>query len=335
MLEKRLAWTCFALLVVLITSTFGYMVLLDATFADSFYMVVITLSTVGYGEVVPGIEQNDGARLFTVLLIFTGMGLLLYVVSAFTAFLVEGELTDILRKRRMQRQVDAMSGHVIICGSGAMCAFALSELTDSGCDVVIVDDDEERLALLHGHEVDLPFFKEDPTNDEVLLRAGIERASGLLANLTNDKDNLFLTFTARQLNPDIRIIARGLEKHLEERLSRAGADSVVMPSKIGALRMVSELLRPKVVDFLDRMLRPAGADWRFGEVPVGEAANGRTLGSLGIPGRFGMPVLAVIDEAGEVTYHPKEDTTLSTEDKLVVLAEMAQVREIQEWVAKG
>jgi voltage-gated potassium channel len=336
-LSRRLLVALALLAIILLVGTVGYKFLVGGTWLDGLYMTVITLSTVGYGEVVPGLEESPGGRIFTIGLIFFGAGLLLYVISTTTAFFVEGKLTDILRRRKMEREIEKLSDHTIVCGAGTTGIHVIEELTKVGEAFVVIESDPERLKKVLPQTTFL-YCQGDATSDEVLLKAGIERARGLVTVLSNDKDNLFVTITARQLNPGARIVARGVEPSIRQRIRQAGADAVVFPNQIGGLRLVSELIRPHVVGFLDRMLRPGREAWRIEEVAVAEGSPsvGKTLGSLEIEKRVGLPVLALTEDEGrKVTYYPTHDTVLPSEARLVVLAERTQVDKLRHLLESG
>jgi voltage-gated potassium channel len=322
---------------VLVAGTVGFKLLVGGTWLDGFYMTVITISTVGFGEVVPGLEESPAGRLFTVLLILSGMGILLYVLSATTAFFVEGQLTDMLRRRKMDKMIANLSNHFIVCGTGTTGHWVVEEMAAVGESFVVIETVEPRIQRMAA-EVTFPYIVGDATEEEILVKAGVHKARGVVTLLPSDKDNLFVTFTARQLNPGVRIVARGVEPGIRERLLKAGADVVVFPNRIGALRMVSEMVRPHVVSFLDRMLRPGPETWRVEQVDIsgGSPSVGKTLGALKIQEKIGIPVLALSEDGGEkVTYYPSLETVLQENTQLVVLAERAQVEKLRRLVGAG
>jgi len=326
------------MIAVLAVGTLGYQILLGASFLDALYMTVITLSTVGFGETAPGLTDSTAGRVFTMVLIMLGMGILLYFVSATTAFFVEGELTNLLRRRKMDQQIARLENHIILCGVGNTGMHAAEELSAVQADFVVVESEQSHLDRALARTKFL-YLVGDATEEATLTRAGIERARGVLVVLSNDKDNLFVTFTARSLNARARIVSRGVDPNIRQRMRRAGADSVVVPNHIGGLRMTSEMVRPHVVSFLDRMLRPgAQATWRFEEISIEASAAcvGRTLGSLDIPGRVGLPVLALSAGDGKtVTYYPPTETVLQADQCLVVLAEHDQIERLRQVIANG
>jgi len=319
---------------VLVAGTVGFRLLVGGSWLDDFYMTVITISTVGFGEVVEGLEDSAAGRLFTVLLILSGMGILLYVLSVTTALFVEGQLTDMIRRRKMDKKIANLSDHFIVCGTGTTGHWVVEELAAVGESFVVIETVEPRIQRMVA-DAAFPYIVGDATEEDILIKAGVHRARGVVTILPSDKDNLFVTFTARQLNPGVRIVARAVERGIRERLLKAGADVVVFPNRIGALRMVSEMVRPHVVSFLDRMLRPGPETWRVEEVDIagGSPSVGKTLGSLKIPEKIGIPVLALAEDEGEkVTYYPSPETILRENTQLVVLAERAQVDKLRRLV---
>jgi voltage-gated potassium channel len=281
-LRRRLAVGALFLLAVLLVGVAGYRVLApDASWIDVLYMTVITLTTVGYGEVVD-LSGNPAGRVFTMVLLLFGISGAGYFLSTATAFLLEGQLSHVFWRRRMTREISRLSGHQIVCGSDETALYAAQELVATRRDAVLVCDDPARADGLREEFPEVPLVVGDPTDDEVLLAAGVQRAGGILACTRSDKDNLIVTLTARQLNPAIRIVSRVEDVGITSRVRNVGADAVVSPNFIGGLRMVSELVRPTVVTFLDEMLRDREKNLRIEEVAIGDASPlvGKTLGDF-------------------------------------------------------
>jgi len=302
----------------------------EVTPLDAFYMAVITVSTVGYGEVV-NTSAHPALRLFNIFFILIGIGIMLYVFSAATAFIVEGELNHIFRRRKMLKQIQSMHDHLIVCGAGETGSYLVRELLKTGNVFVVIDHDEERLARI-SQLGEVPVLKGDGADEEILITARIQQARGLASVLPEDKDNLLATVTARQLNPSLRIVARCAEARMVDKLLRAGANAAVSPNMIGGLRLASELIRPSVVSFLDLMMRDQAATMRVEEITVGEGSPwiGKKLRQMDLHGRFELLPLAVRKPDGELKYNPRDDTALASGDVLVVLGDIANTWKARE-----
>jgi voltage-gated potassium channel len=317
-----------------LAGTFAYYTLGEGRWSmfDCLYMTIITLSTVGYGEVLPGMNKLDGVRVINLALIVLGSGTLVYFVSNLTALIVEGDLGGILRLRRMERAIDRLTNHVIVCGVGSTGRHVATELDIAGTPYVLVDRDEHRLLELKAELGDkATFIVGEATEDHVLERAGIARARGVIAALTDDKDNVFITITARSFNANARIVAKCVEPSTEAKLRRAGANSVVSPNYIGGMRMASEMIRPATVQFLDRMLRDRGGNsLRIEEIGVPDGSNliGKRLADTQIR-NLGVLVIALHLPDGEYLYNPSGDHEIKRGSALIVLAEVPDVAKVR------
>lgn len=264
-LRRRLLGALGFIVLVTLIGTAGFSIIdPSAGLVRAFFMTAITLTTVGYGEEIP--VDTDGARVFTAVLILVGMGAVLYFVSTGTAFLLEGQLGHVFRRRRMERDLAGLGGHHIVCGSGATAMYAAAELSAVGKAVVLVVNTVEGAERANTELPKVPVLKGDPTEDSVLQAAGVERAVGLVACTESDNENVVVTLTARQLNAGIRIVARIQDVDHEVKVRKVGADAVVSPQHIGGLRLASELVRPTVVTFLDTMLRDRELNLRIDEI---------------------------------------------------------------------
>jgi voltage-gated potassium channel len=288
-------------------------------------MTVISLTTVGYGEVL-GITGNVPAQVFTMLLIVFGMGIILYSISTLTAMLIEGELTGMLRRRKMEKKIDALSGHYIICGGGETGFPLAEELVTSKARVVLVEQDSaviERSRQIRG----LYSVRGDATDDRNLVSAGIERASGIAICLPSDNDNLYITMTARMLNGKARIISRMTNRRLKPKLLKAGATSVVSPNAIGALRIASEMIRPEAVEFLDNMLRSERGELRIHPIAVRENSDlvGKPILQSGLRDRFNLLLLGVRKKEGEFEFRPPSSFVIEAGMTLIVMGDIENI----------
>ena len=319
-LRRRLLAALAFILLVTVVGIVGFSIIdPDAGLIRAFYMTAITLTTVGFGEEIA--VDTDPARMFTALLILFGMGATLYFVSTGTAFQLEGQLGHVFRRRKMQRDLASMSGHTIVCGSGPTAVYAATELSQVGRPVVLVGAVVEEAEHARSELPDVPFVVGDPTDDDVLIAAGIERAFGLIACSYKDNENVVVTLTARQLNPRLRIASRVSDVRHESKVRKVGADAVVSPQHIGGLRLASELIRPTVVTFLDTMLRDKDRNLRIDEVHVlhGAPAVGKQIRELGLESLPGILLLAIRSEDGSWDYNPSRSEPLRAGTALVFL----------------
>ena len=321
---KKLAGALGLLFVVYAAGVAGYMLVEHWSFNDASFMTVITVGGVGYGEVRP---LTTAGRWFTVGLIMCGISVILYGVSTLTAFIVEGELGNYLRRTKMEKQISKLSGHYILCGAGRVGTCILAELLKTGHRVVVVDLNLEHVKEWQERHPEILALEGDATNDAVLESAGILKAAGLLASLRADKDNLFIVLSARALNPGLRIVARADEESTRDKILKAGADSVVFPHTIGGMRMASEMIRPNVVSFLDTMLRERGGTLRVEEVRVapGAPVEGRTLQEADLQGQTGVLLMALRNTNHQFEFNPPRSHRLSGGDILVVMGDLNQL----------
>ncbi len=298
-------------------------------------MTSITLSTVGYGEILEDFGTNG--RAFAMVLMWAGMGVTVYAVSSITAFVVERKFSRILRERKMEKRIAALKGHFIICGGGHTAVNVLRELTTSNRACVSIEMKLERIEWIAAQFQDHHIIQGDATEEEVLLRAGIERASGILAVLAEDSHNLLITVQARYINPDIKIVARCSENNLADKFYRAGANYVVNPSFIGGMRMVSEVIRPNVVSFLDRMLRGTDRSIRVEEATVREGSPwvGKSLRDVDIQRVTGLiPISLRHPKDSDFTYNPSPDEVLVPGSVIVVIGNPEQISALKRFCAK-
>lgn len=322
-IKQRLRLHLLSILLVVLAGSLGYYLLFGGRypFIECLYMTVIAITSVGFGEVVP-ITGNPAAEIFTMGLITFGMGIILYVLSSLTALLIEGELSGYLREKKMNKLIGKLNGHYIVCGGGETGAPLMDELIKNHEAVVLIERDTEKITRCNANG-DLLYIQGDATEDRNLEAAGIQNAAGLFTCLPSDKDNLYITMTARMLNRRLRIISRMINPRLEAKLRKAGADSVVSPNTIGALRMASVMIRPEVVSFLDTMLRSKQGNLRVHQVNVGEksAMAGRTLLDSKLTNKYKLLVLGSQMPGEEILFNPPPDQPLAPGMILIVMGD--------------
>ena len=306
----------------------GYKLLSPETpFLDCLYMSVITVTTVGYGEVIDT-TASLALRSYTLLLILVGVGIMLYTVAVVTSYIVEGDLNQYFWKRRMQRQVASMKEHFIVCGAGETGRRIIEELARTQRDFVVIDPDPKTVAAFRS-DYESPILQGVADDEEVLKGAGIERAAGAVVALPNDRDTLVTTLSMRMLNPSIRIVVKEIEPGMAARLRRAGADAVVNPGTIGGLRLVSELVRPSVVMFLDAMLRDKASSYRFEELSIPEKSDwaNKRLGDIPARSEFGLFVVGARRTGQDsFAYNPEDSWLVEPGQTLVVPGDASDVK---------
>jgi voltage-gated potassium channel len=297
---------------------------------DSLYMTVITLSTVGYEEVID-ISANPAARIFTTVFIVICLGTIAFAVSSITSFIVEGELKNVLGRKRMEKEIAKLKDHYIVCGTDETAQTIIQELILTKKKFVVIEPSKEKIDKLSAEE-NILFINGDPIEDDVLLSAGIEKARGILLSLPTDEANLFVTLTARSLNPRIRIVTKGIDLKSHKKMVKAGSDSVISPTYIGGMRMVSEMIRPAVATFLDMMLREREKVLRFEEVTVGEESSliGKTIKEARLEERTNALLVAIRrDGKKDYEFNPSRDTAIQKNDTLILIATPDMVKELE------
>jgi len=333
--KKRLLLSLVMFLVVFLIGVVGFKILGggDWTLLDALYMTVITISTVGYGEVLD-LSGNPAARTFAVVFIILNLGTIAFAVSSITSFIVEGELKNILGRKRMEKKVSQLRDHYIVCGSDETAQTIIDELILTKRDFVVVDPSSENLEKIASLG-DVLYIQGDPSEDDVMITAGIERAKGILLSLPTDEANLFVTISARSLSPDVRIVTKGIDPRSHKKIRKAGANAVISPTFIGGMRMVSEMIRPVVVSFLDLMLRERERVLRFEEVLVksGSPVIGKTVSDVKFSEKTGA-LLAAMQRRGkeDFDFNPAAGTEIQENDVLIFVASPDMITEVKKLV---
>lgn len=316
----------------MVIGTIGYLGIERWSLGDSIYMTAITVTAVGYQEVHP--LTNPG-RVFTMgLLAFgvTGLGMWFALI---TSLVVEFDLTDTFRKRRYMKRIEELRNHVIICGGGRTGRQVVSDFLRSGQPFVVIEKNPARVKQVTEEHGEVFVIEGDATHDHSLEAAGVARAKGLVAALSADTDNLFVSLSARHLNPNLTIVARAFEEESTAKMYRAGANHVVSPNVSGAHYMASVLLRPSVVSFLDVATRGEGPDLRLEQVRIGNESKlvGKTLADARIPQATGLIVIGVRKEGTsgpDVAFNPQGGTLIEGGDQLIVLGRPDQLEKLEE-----
>ena len=329
-IHRRLATVLALLALALLAGTAGYTLIEGWRPFDALYMTVITLATIGYGETHP---LSPAGRIFTVFLILGGVSMVAYAFSTITSIILEGQLSVVFKRRRMEKEIARLSGHYIVCGMNHSARVIMDELEKTGRAFVIVEKERETVEKLIAEGFNIVLG--DATEEEVLLKAGIMKAAGVFAVLASDQYNAFLALTARGLNPQIRIVSTQKELTVRHQLLRSGADNVVNPEYIGGLRMVSEMVRPATVGFLDAMMRERDSVVRFDEVAVPEGSSWAGLPVVRLKETEGRPPLlvAVFDQkTGHYDINPDPTRLIMEGDRLVMIGESTALLALRELI---
>lgn len=308
----------------------GYMAIEGWNFFDALYMTVITIATVGYGEVH---IVSQAGRMFTLVLIFLGVGYFLYVVGNFIQFLVEGRIRHVLGRRKLDRQINKLKEHYIICGYGRMGRALARFLIQRYLDVVVIEQKEARTSIME--EDGILYLVGSATDESLLMRAGIERARGLITVVGSDADNVFLVLLARQMNPDIFIVARAIQNSAKRTLTAAGANRVVSPYDLGARRMAHAILRPTVIEFLEMAFADENVDVEVEEISIRPNSKvvRRTLYESEIRAKFDVMIISIKKEDGRMVFNPDAGTILDANDTVVVVGRAANILSLEKLLA--
>ena len=311
-----IALLLFAFLLAL--GTAGYVLIEGWGPMDGLYMTVITIATVGYGEVH---EISQSGQVFTVILILLGVGFFLYVFGNLAQFVVEGRIRVILGRRKLDKQINQLKDHYVVCGYGRIGRVLSRFLVQRHMNVVVVEQDENRISVID--EDGMLYIAGAATEEANLVKAGIERAKGLTAALGTDAENIFVILTARQLNSNLFIVARASQDATEKTLYAAGANVVVSPYDLGARRMAHAILRPTVIDFLDSAFVDESVDIHIEEIPVKASSDlvDITLQDSGIRQNLNLIIIAIKKADGSMLFNPLAQTKIGADDTVIVVGE--------------
>ena len=326
---KHILLPLYLIIAITIIGTFGYHFLCNYPFLDAFYMTIITIGTVGFMEVHP---LSDAGRLFTAFLIITGFGTFAYAISSFTSYVIDGEFRSYYRYQKTLKTIEKLDGHVIICGYGRNGRQAAHVLKKHDKRFVVIEQKKDEIEKLT-HKFSHLVLEGDATQDEILLQAGVERASALITTLPIDADNVFIVLTARSLNPKLTIISRASDDNSDRKLRTAGANNIIMPDKIGGAHMASLVLKPDVIEFIDYITGQGGPEINLEEITfdnLPEPLRNKTIKDLEIRNKSGANIVGFKKASGEYVINPSADTQLIPDGKLFVLGTPEQIRKLRE-----
>ena len=312
------------LILVLIIGVFGFKIISDFSWLDAVYMTVITVTTVGFGEVQP-LDQES--KLFTIILILTSVIIVGYALKIITEYIISKNDINELKQKKMQKKIDALSDHVIICGYGRNGKQAANKLATHHRDFVVIEKDEQ-VTQKHKDTSTL-FILGNANEDEVLVRAGINRACCLISALPNDSENVFVVLSARQMNPDIRIISRASQETTYSKLKLAGANNVILPDRIGGDHMASLVVVPDLLEFVDNLSIIGNQSINIEEVAVEQlydTSKQKTILELDLCKKTGCNVIGYKDENGNYHINPEADQKLVPGSKVIVLGRPEQIQ---------
>ncbi len=319
---RNLRISLLSLIGLLFAGTGGYFLIEGWPLLDSLYMTVITVSTVGFREVY---GLSPAGRMFTIVLIIVGVSFIAYGAGSIVQFMVEGQLRSILGRKKLEKKISKLKDHYIICGYGRIGSHICRELEAKPVPFVVVENEPHKIE--RPDKEGLLFVAGDATVDDTLIRAGIRQARGLVTAVTSDTENVYITLTARGLNPDLFILARASEEASETKLKRAGASKVISPYVMGAARMAQAILRPSVVDFIE--IATAGKNYELqieeSRVAADSALVGKTLIASDIRKDLGIIIVGIKNDDGQMHFNPAPDTTIESGDVLITLGEPAAI----------
>lgn len=313
--------------IIIVVAVIGYMQLLDVGFIDALYMTAITISTVGYGEVG---EMVAPAKIFTIFIIFSGLGVAGYGFTSLVALFFEGELKDAWRRKKMENKIAELNDHYIVCGAGEIGHTVIKQFIENGLSFVVIEKNHRRASELR-HEGVLTIIG-DATSEDVLESAHITKAKGLISTLSNDADNVFTVLTARQMNSEAYIVSKAIAKNAHNKLKKAGADNTISPNEIGGRRMAALIIRPSVISFLDVITQAGDVTLDLEEVKICAKSEfvGKTLMEAKIPEQTGLIVLAIKRKGDtRLRFNPSSNEILKDGDTMVVLGREDQVDQLR------
>ncbi|MGN7892607.1 potassium channel family protein [Bacillus sp. 22475] len=320
--RKQLWIAVICMTFVVILGTIGFMTIEEISLFQAFWMTMITVLTVGYGDAVP---VTQAGKVFALLIIPVGVGIVTYAIGVVAAMIIEGNLFHAVRRKKMDKQIAQLKNHIIVCGCGRVGLQVVHELQEKKIPFVVVDKDEsilekEKLLYIHG----------DATEDQVLHHAGISKAAGLVAIVANDAENVFITLTARGLNDAIKIVARAEKPETEEKLRRAGANKVINPSSMAGIHIAKGIANPLTVHYIDTVLYGIEQSFVIEEILVGKDSIlvGKSLLESDVRNQFDVTILAILRN-GDIIHNPTGQEKLQEHDMIIVFGSVEKLRQFE------
>jgi voltage-gated potassium channel len=324
---RHLIFSLSILILIIAAGTIGYMMIEGWLFVDALYMTVITISTVGFKEVN---QVGEGGRIFTMVLVFSGVGFTLYVAAAVVQFMVEGRIRIIMGRRRLNKKIDRLKNHYIVCGYGRIGRVLCRHLKRANIDVAVIEKDSGQIPVMD--EDGVLYIVGEATDENSLIKAGIERAKAVIAALATDTDNVFLVLTARQLVPELLIMARASQETAKIKLRAAGANYVESPYEMGAVSMAHRIIRPTVTSFLDLAFAHKRKDIQMEEIPVSNASElvNVQLKDSGIRQNYNLIIIAIKKADGNMLFNPSFEAVIAPNDTVIAVGEVDNLQKL-EW----
>jgi voltage-gated potassium channel len=325
--NRKIIIAAILLVLIIVIGVMGFIIIERFDFVDAIYMTVITLTTVGFGEVHPLSQQG---KIFTAVLSFISLGFFAYSISMITTHFVEGQLSDFLRGYKIKKHTK-MENHVVVVGIGRNGQQVIEELSAHNHTFVVIDNKQD--AMQHYHGKPIRFVEGDATDDETLEKAGISNARAIISTLPNDADNLFVALTARSLNPDITIVTRSTNEANEKKLRAAGVKSVVMPEKLGGAHMAKLIARPDIVEFLEHLSIRGEDPNNLEEIECKNLAEeyiNKTIYEIGVRKKSGANIVGLKTPEGKYIINPSSDTRVIPDSKLFVLGTREQIASMKQ-----
>ncbi len=328
-MNKKFIFVLLGLIILIIFGTIGFIYLENLSVIESLYLTSATITTVGYGDIHP---ESNGGRLFSVFIMFGGIGAVLYTLTFIVNFIVEGELNNLYGGRKMESELNKLKNHYIICGYGSVGERIAKRLRDTKrFDIVVIEKNKQSCENIRLSRI--PYIQGDGTDEKVLMEAGITKAKGLVTTILDDAENVYIVITARSMNPEIHIVARGSSEKVKEKLYRIGANRVILPDDIGAKIMAESLTRPYIIDFMDSMTEEGDTNSEFISIKIDSTSKVKnlTIRETKLGENYGAIILYV-KRGDKYLNSPRADTKIEEGDVLTLRVSKEYEKEVFEYL---